>query len=156
MFLMLRRPPRSTRTYTLCPYTTLFRSDRDDDDDGYTPNQGDCNDDDSAINPGATEVDDGVDQDCDGEDGLLDVDGISITGSVSDLVVGRTRSFFAQATLLDGRTVDITHLATWGTTPTSRVAVAGRTVRALAPGEIEVTETFAGLSASLEVGRAHV
>src|SRR3546814_6912883 len=22
---MLRRPPRSTRTYTLCPYTTLFR-----------------------------------------------------------------------------------------------------------------------------------
>src|SRR3546814_11739731 len=25
-FLMLRRPPRSTRTYTLLPYTTLFRS----------------------------------------------------------------------------------------------------------------------------------
>src|SRR3546814_15916635 len=28
-FLMLRRPPRSTRTDTLCPYTTLFRSRRD-------------------------------------------------------------------------------------------------------------------------------
>src|SRR3546814_19013028 len=27
-FLMIRRPPRSTRTYTLFPYTTLFRSDR--------------------------------------------------------------------------------------------------------------------------------
>src|SRR3546814_12032608 len=26
-FLMLRRPPRSTRTDTLCPYTTLFRAD---------------------------------------------------------------------------------------------------------------------------------
>src|SRR3546814_4822524 len=25
-FLMTRRPPRSTRTYTLFPYTTLFRS----------------------------------------------------------------------------------------------------------------------------------
>src|SRR3546814_11775932 len=25
-FLMLRRPPRSTRTDTLCPYTTLFLS----------------------------------------------------------------------------------------------------------------------------------
>src|SRR3546814_14562260 len=25
---MRRRPPRSTRTYTLCPYTTLFRSNR--------------------------------------------------------------------------------------------------------------------------------
>src|SRR3546814_13690319 len=27
-FLMLRRPPRSTRTDTLFPYTTLFRSHR--------------------------------------------------------------------------------------------------------------------------------
>src|SRR3546814_19100296 len=26
-FLMIRRPPRSTRTDTLLPYTTLFRSD---------------------------------------------------------------------------------------------------------------------------------
>src|SRR3546814_6333246 len=26
---MIRRPPRSTRTYTLCPYTTLFRSQTD-------------------------------------------------------------------------------------------------------------------------------
>src|SRR3546814_9704946 len=26
VFLMQRRPPRSTRTDTLCPYTTLFRS----------------------------------------------------------------------------------------------------------------------------------
>src|SRR3546814_16032061 len=26
-FLMIRRPPRSKRTYTLFPYTTLFRSD---------------------------------------------------------------------------------------------------------------------------------
>src|SRR3546814_17775154 len=29
-FLMLRRPPRSTRTDTLFPYTTLFRSRADD------------------------------------------------------------------------------------------------------------------------------
>src|SRR3546814_1430207 len=27
-FLMIRRPPRSTRTDTLVPYTTLFRSSR--------------------------------------------------------------------------------------------------------------------------------
>src|SRR3546814_9988777 len=27
---MIRRPPRSTRTDTLFPYTTLFRSERDD------------------------------------------------------------------------------------------------------------------------------
>src|SRR3546814_3872636 len=30
-FLMIRRPPRSTRTDTLFPYTTLFRSLVDDD-----------------------------------------------------------------------------------------------------------------------------
>src|SRR3546814_1870890 len=29
-FFMIRRPPRSTRTDTLFPYTTLFRSPRDD------------------------------------------------------------------------------------------------------------------------------
>src|SRR3546814_2314389 len=31
-FLMIRRPPRSTRTDTLFPYTTLFRSDQDKND----------------------------------------------------------------------------------------------------------------------------
>src|SRR3546814_8363584 len=30
-FLMIRQPPRSTRTYTLFPYTTLFRSHTSDD-----------------------------------------------------------------------------------------------------------------------------
>src|SRR3546814_5960834 len=33
-FLMIRRPPRSTRTDTLFPYTTLFRSGLDVADDG--------------------------------------------------------------------------------------------------------------------------
>src|SRR3546814_20457410 len=32
VFLMIRRPPRSTRTDTLFPYTTLFRSQRRDGD----------------------------------------------------------------------------------------------------------------------------
>src|SRR3546814_11234151 len=32
-FLMIRRPPRSTRTDTLFPYTTLFRSGRQHRDD---------------------------------------------------------------------------------------------------------------------------
>ncbi len=35
------------------------------DGDGYTVNDGDCDDNDPAINPGAAEVCDGVDQDCD-------------------------------------------------------------------------------------------
>src|SRR3546814_13650816 len=34
-FLMVRRPPRSTRTDTLLPYTTLFRSSRAGGDKGF-------------------------------------------------------------------------------------------------------------------------
>ncbi len=41
----------------------------DMDGDGYTEGQGDCNDQDAAINPGAVDIcDDGIDQDCSGED----------------------------------------------------------------------------------------
>ena len=41
----------------------------DNDGDGYTPDDGDCNDQDPAMNPGATETPgDGVDSNCDGED----------------------------------------------------------------------------------------
>src|SRR3546814_3604844 len=35
-FLMIRRPPRSTRTDTLFPYTTLFRSEQSGFIDGVT------------------------------------------------------------------------------------------------------------------------
>src|SRR3546814_13389537 len=36
-FLMIRRPPRSTRTDTLFPYTTLFQAPRDADRGGHRP-----------------------------------------------------------------------------------------------------------------------
>jgi len=41
----------------------------DDDGDGYTENQGDCNDNNNSIYPGAIEIcGDGIDQDCNGSD----------------------------------------------------------------------------------------
>jgi len=40
--------------------------DVDDDGDGYTENEGDCNDTDAAINPGGTEVCDYIDNNCNG------------------------------------------------------------------------------------------
>jgi hypothetical protein len=44
-------------------------NDHDTDGDGYTENQGDCNDSDAAVHPGAAEIcGDGIDQDCNGSD----------------------------------------------------------------------------------------
>jgi hypothetical protein len=46
-----------------------FGVDEDHDSDGYTIGQGDFDDDDPSINPGAVELcNDGIDQDCDGQD----------------------------------------------------------------------------------------
>src|SRR3546814_18646737 len=50
-FLMIRRPPRSTRTDTLFPYTTLFRSAHID---------GCCR----PVHPARGREPDGIEQDC--------------------------------------------------------------------------------------------
>ena len=50
-------------------FITLSPNDFDNDGDGFTENQGDCNDDNTNINPGAEEIcGDGIDQDCNSVD----------------------------------------------------------------------------------------
>ncbi len=68
---------------------TIDANDMDDDGDGFTENQGDCNDNDAAVSPGAAEIcGDGIDQDCDGADLIcpedIDDDGDGMTENQGD------------------------------------------------------------------------
>jgi MYXO-CTERM domain-containing protein len=61
----------------------------DFDGDGYSPSAGDCDDTDAALNPGATELCDGIDNDCDtATDEDFDADGDTFTPCGADGVPG--------------------------------------------------------------------
>jgi len=67
---------------------SVVAQDVDNDGDGHTPGQGDCDDEDPTVHPGATEVCDGVDGNCDGT-----ADGASLcddgNGCTKDVCDGR-------------------------------------------------------------------
>lgn len=50
-----------------CDGSDLDCDDSDDDGDGYTENDGDCDDENASVNPGALEVCDQLDNDCNGD-----------------------------------------------------------------------------------------
>ncbi len=56
----------------------------DNDGDGFTENQGDCDDTNNAVYPDAPEIEDGLDNDCDGaiDEGFIDIDGDGYTDDV--------------------------------------------------------------------------
>ena len=58
---------------------TIDPRDLDSDGDGFTPNQGDCDDSDDTVYPGAPEVCDGKDNDCDGLVDGDDPDAVGLT-----------------------------------------------------------------------------
>ena len=62
-------------TFKICAIDTGSLND-DDDNDGFSENDGDCNDGDSSIYPNATEICDGIDNNCDGniDEGLTTID----------------------------------------------------------------------------------
>jgi hypothetical protein len=66
-------------------------SDLDEDNDGYTPGEGDCDDSDPDVNPGATEVcGDGIDNDCDGSPGPCELSGQFSVTNADTILYGET------------------------------------------------------------------
>ncbi|MEC7983674.1 MAG: MopE-related protein [Myxococcota bacterium] len=82
LFIAMGLSTLSLSTLTSCQNTeekdtaaVAHPEDVDDDGDGMTENEGDCNDEDATVYVGAEEIaNDGIDQDCDGED-RIDIDG---------------------------------------------------------------------------------
>jgi hypothetical protein len=68
------------------PRATNVDCDIDEDGDGFSPPDGDCDDDDSTVYPGAYEGLDGIDNDCDGtvDDGASDDDGDGYSEAAGD------------------------------------------------------------------------
>jgi hypothetical protein len=69
-----------------CDPAVTDSDDIDLDGDGFTPNEGDCNEASAAVNPGAAEVDNDIDDDCDGQvdEGVGDQDQDGYTGNAGD------------------------------------------------------------------------
>ena len=118
--------------------------DVDNDGDGFTENQGDCNDADATIFPGAPDPNgDGIDQNCDGFDGTEPVAEVVVEPARLDLLAGESRQLRAWAIFGDGTAQIATAIADWQSTngATATVSATGRVTAVAGNGPAQITAT---------------
>ncbi len=129
--------------------------DTDDDGDGFTENQGDCDDGEGGIHPGAVDpASDGIDQDCNGIDGELPIQEILVEPAESIVLVGDQVSHHATAVFEDGTSQNISGLVSWVSSDPGTASVdADGVADALNGGSTSIQASFDGVmgSASLTV-----
>ncbi|GEM_PF-2529828 len=100
--------------------------DRDDDSDTFSENEGDCDDSNNTIFPGAPDGDgDGIDQDCDGIDGNKTLVAIEISPDSKRVLAGEPTPLTATGIFDDGTAQNLTEVATWTRGPTFSSSSAG-------------------------------
>ncbi len=118
-------------------------SDIDDDGDGFTENQGDCDDGDAAVAPGAAdEPADGIDANCDGIDGDLALASIVISPAGATVLTGQSVPLSATGIFADGTSQNLTGVVGWS---------AGPLFSSADPGSFIVTATRGAVSGSATV-----
>ncbi len=127
--------------------------DIDGDQDGFSINQGDCDDQNDKVFPGADEIDDdGVDQNCDGEDGRIGVSRIVVTPVEVRTIQGTDVQLTCLSLHSDGTSQVINRLVSWSSSDTDIVEVDAGLLRTVGEGVAEVTASLNGEEAKMVIG----